>query len=257
MAAMEIDALFARTLEGDYDGDEPWEAVHSLRRIGTLEVFEHAASWIKSSQPLERARGLDVIAQLGRTADHPANSFPQQSYELVSRALDEEREFLPRCSAIAALGHLDDPRAVPLIAPFHSDPSAEIRYIVACALGSFPNDPLSIKTLTAMTEDADEDVRDWATFGVGVLGDGDSPELRDSLFRRLSDSYLEAREEAIVGLAKRHDVRVLPVLIDLLSRPRVGVRPVEAACLLLGIDDEPKEWSEEDYADALRQRFGL
>ncbi|MFI5387641.1 MAG: HEAT repeat domain-containing protein [Fimbriimonadales bacterium] len=253
---MEIDDLFARTLEGDYDDDAPWEAVWSLHRMGTREVFEYASSWIKSSRPLKRARGFDIVAQLGRTVDHPSNSFPQQAYDLVSTALQEEREFLPRRSAISALGHLDDPRAVPLIALFSSDPSAEIRFAVACALGVFPNDPLSIETLTAMTEDEDGDVRDWATFGVGVLGDWDSAELRDALFRRMDDSDADAREEAVVGLAKRRDGRVLPTLIELLTKPEVGSRPVEAACLLLGMADEPEDWSAQAYADALRQRFG-
>jgi HEAT repeat protein len=142
MATTEIDDVFARTLEGGYDDDAPWEAVHSLRTIGTREVFDRAAKWAGSPQPLKRARGLDVLAQLGKTADHRSNSFPQESYDLVSKALNHEREFLPLRSAIAALGHLDDVRAVPLVAQFRSDPSAEIRFSVACTLGSFPNDPL-------------------------------------------------------------------------------------------------------------------
>jgi HEAT repeat protein len=59
-------------------------------------------------------------------------------------------------------------------------------------------------------EEAEADVRDWATFGVGVLGDQDSIELRESLRRRLNDSNTDAREEAVVGLAKRNDLGVPP-----------------------------------------------
>lgn len=66
----DIDELFAQTLQGDYDDDKPWDAVQSLRRIGTRQVFDKAVEWIKSAEPLERARGLDVIAQLGKTAEH-------------------------------------------------------------------------------------------------------------------------------------------------------------------------------------------
>jgi hypothetical protein len=87
MSVTEIDDLFARTLEGDYDDDMPWEAVQSLCRIGSRAVFEYAARWIESAQPLKRARGLDVVAQLGKTVEHPSNSFPQESYDLVSKAL--------------------------------------------------------------------------------------------------------------------------------------------------------------------------
>src|ERR1700730_1954159 len=155
MVISEIEDLFARTLEGDYDDDAPWEAVQSLRKIGSREVFDHAAKWAESAQPLKRARGLDVLAQLGKTAEHASNIFPQESYDLVSMALQDEQEFLPLRPAIAALGHLDDFPAVPLLAQFHSDPNAEIRFSVACALGSFPNDPLSVRTLLRMTGDVD------------------------------------------------------------------------------------------------------
>jgi HEAT repeat protein len=108
-----------------------------------------------------------------------------------------------------------------------------------------------------MMEDPDGDVRDWATFGVGVLGEEDSVELRDALYRRLSDSDPDASEEAVVGLAKRKDPRVLPKLIDLLTQPAVSYRAVEAASVLLGMSDDHEEFSGQDYVNALRQRFGL
>ena len=63
-----------------------------------------------------------------------------------------------------------------------------------------------------LTADTDEDVRDWAAFGIGVLGDIDSPEVRDALAACLQDANEEVREEAMVGLAKRKDQRVLPAL---------------------------------------------
>jgi len=65
-----------------------------------------------------RARGIDVLAQFGKTVEHPTNSFPDESYSVVTNLLMGERDVRPLNSAIAALGHLDDPRAVPLIAQF-------------------------------------------------------------------------------------------------------------------------------------------
>jgi HEAT repeat protein len=138
--------------------------------------------------------------------------------------LHQERDIQPLNSAISALGHLYDSRAIPLLAAFRSHPSAEIRFSVACALGSFPNDAMSVETFLALVEDADEDVRDWATFGLGVLGDDDSPEIRDSLFRRLSDPNDDVREEALIGLAKRHDTRSLAPVIDALQQSLVSYK---------------------------------
>jgi HEAT repeat protein len=202
-----------------------------------------------------RARGLDVLAQLGKTAQHPSNSFPQECYDVATAVLQRERHLQPLNSAVAALGHLDDARAVPLIAGFHTHPAAEIRFSVACALGPFPNDPLSVETLLTLMKDTDDEVRDWATFGLGVLGDQDSLEIRDALHRKLKDRNADVREEALVGLAKRHDTRSLPALIDALEQPNMTDRIIEASYTLLGLESDQKGWSARDYVSALRRRF--
>ncbi|HEV2177211.1 MAG TPA: HEAT repeat domain-containing protein [Terriglobia bacterium] len=257
MTTERIEELFAKTLIGDVDDDAPWEAVRELHRIGSREVFARAAEWCKSNDPLVRARGIDVLAQLGKTVNHPTNSFPEESYSIVTGLLHQERELRPLIAAIAALGHLDNPLAIPLITEYRTHPSADIRFHVACALGSFPNDPRSAGTLLVLAQDADEDVRDWATFGLGSLGDLDSPEIRDALFRRLSDSNEDVREEAIAGLGKRQDKRVLPALLAALERPPVTDRVVEAAYRMLNMENERKDWGASEYAAALRERFRL
>jgi hypothetical protein len=40
METAEMDALFAQTLIGDYDGDEPWAAIDALRKDSSREIFE-------------------------------------------------------------------------------------------------------------------------------------------------------------------------------------------------------------------------
>jgi HEAT repeat protein len=255
ITGQDINELFLRTLSGNYEDEAPWEAVRGLRRIGTREVFDKAAEWCRSDDPLERARGADVIAQLGKTVEHRSNNFPEESYSVVARLVGRETEFRPLASAIAALGHLDNPAAVPLIAESHSHPSAEVRFNVACALGSFPDEPLGVEILLLLMQDTDEDVRDWATFGLGVLGNSDSAEIREALARCLNDSYEDVREEAMVGLGKRKDQRVLPALLLALEQPNITDRVIEAAGLMLGIDDEREGWKGPDYATALRERF--
>jgi HEAT repeat protein len=128
---------------------------------------------------------------------------------------------------------------------------------VAFALGCFPNEPRSAETLLRLTQDTDEDVRDWATFGLGVLGNTDSDEIREALVRRLNDSDEDVREEAMVGLGKRNDQRVLSTLVAALERPKTTVRVIETAYLMLGMDNEREGWKGTDYAAALRQRFSL
>ncbi len=161
----------------------------------------------------------------------------------------------PLDSAISALGHIGNSRAVPLIAGFHSHPSEAIRFTVAFALGCFPNDPLSVRTLLKLMRDVDADVRDWATFGLGILGDQDSPEIREALSSRLTDDDLDTREEALVGLAKRHDPRIVPNLIGALAQSDISYRVVEASHTLLGFHKDQEEWSGQDCARALQEKF--
>jgi HEAT repeat protein len=257
MASTAIDDLFAGTLKQDYDDDGPWEAVQALRRLGTRDVFERAAAWCKSDDPLMRGRGLDVLAQLGKTADHPVHSFPEDAYGVISELLQREKDLRPIESAIYALGHLDNIAAVPLIAAFHGHASADIRFSVACSLGSFPNDDLSVETLLLLMEDSDEDVRDWATFGLGVQGDQDSPKIREALYCRLSDPNEDVREEAMVGLGKRKDQRVLPLLFAAVNGPEIKIRVAEAASLMLGMEADPEGWGPEEYRIARDRTLSL
>jgi len=262
MPPQEIDELFAQSLHGDYADDGPWEAVSALRRIGTREVFDKAEKWCKSTDPLERARGVQVLAQLGRTAEHPSNNFPEESFIAVSQMLAQEKDVRPLSSAIHALGHLDNLKAVPLIVAYHDHQASDVRFAVACALGAFPNHPESVQSLLRLTNDVDHDVRDWAVFGLGVLGDSDSPEVRDALVARLNDSFADARKEALVSLAKRKDKRVLPVLTAELKAAqdddsRMTTLVTEAAYLMLGMEHERKDWTAADYLTVLQKRFSL
>lgn len=252
-----MNELFAQTLSGDFDDDAPWEAVSALRRVGTREIFVRAAEWCNSENPLMRARGADVLSQLGKTWEHQSNSFPEESYAVVSTLLQRETELLPLNSAIAALGHIDNALAVPLIAEHRNHASPKIRFAVACALGCYPNDPLAVEALLVLMQDPDADVRDWATFGLGVLGDSDSAEIRDALLMRIGDSDEDAREEATVALSKRKDQRVLIPLIAMLEQSSVPDRAIEAAELLLGGRDEKTERTGSEYAAALRRQFAF
>jgi HEAT repeat protein len=255
MATREIEELFAQALTGDYDDEAAWEAVRALRALGTREVFERAAELCVSNDPLARARGAAVLGQLGRTFEHRNNSFADECFTVLTNLVERETYPQPLASGIAALGHLGNPPAIPLIASFSSHPNPEVRFDVAFALGCFPNEPLSIETLLVLMGDTDKDVRDWATFGLGVLGELDSAKIREALVGRLTDADEDVREEAMVGLGKRKDRRVLSSLLAALEQPSVTVRVIEAAYEMLGMPNDREEWKGMDYAVELRRRF--
>jgi HEAT repeat protein len=257
MGLEEINDIFAQTLTGDYDDELPWESVRRLREIGSREVFEIAAGWCGSENPLKRARGADVLAQLGRSIDHPSNNFPDESFSAVSGLVQGEKDQLPLLAAVHALGHIGDSRGIPLIIEHRQHPSAEVRFAVACALGSFANDARSVDALIALMQDLDEDVRDWATFGLGVLGDADSPEIREALCQRMTDPNEDVRAESLAGLGKRKELRALPALIAELNQPEVSDPLKEAAESFLGANESLSDWGPSDYLRALKDHFSL
>lgn len=258
MSLDQLDDIFAQTLVGEYDDELPWEAVQTLRNIGSRAVFEQAAEWCSSGNPLKRARGANVLAQIGRTIEHPRNNFADESYLILSALVRQERDLLPLLSAIHGLGHIGNPLALPVVIANCEHENSDVRFAVACALGKFADDPRAVQTLMAMMQDDDDHVRDWATFGLGVLGNADSSEIREALLKRMIDCDCDVREEALVALANRKEQRAIPTLIAELNHQReISDRLREAAESFLGNNEERMGWSPNDFATALRRHFAL
>jgi hypothetical protein len=262
MTTEEIETLFAATLTGEYDDDAPWETVKALRLNGNREIFDSAAAWCASSEPLKRARGADILCQLRAplTPEQELNKtfadaiYVSESFDILSRMIASESDEQALSSELHGLGHLSQEGSASILAPFVTHTSSEIRFAVACALGSFSNDPEAIPALVALADDQDEEVRDWSLFALGSQSDADTPEMREVFARHLEDSFPNAREEAIAGLAKRKDHRaVLPLLRLMQSGSYFSHHEYDFRPLLDASDDV--DWGTEDYIDALYTRF--
>lgn len=237
-----IDELFAQTLQGDYDNDDAWQAVHALQSFGTRDVFEKAAAWCRSEEAAKRTRGADILGQLGRSSESGENPFANESFKILTGMLDSETDPGTLSSVIGALGHLENPSAIPLILPFSYHPDRDVRFDLAFALGCLAGDERTISTFIRLMTDKDSEVRDWATFGLGGLGGFDSPKIREALFKSLTDEDEDVREEAMVGLAKRKDLRCLPAVIKVLEDEEYdSPRGLDAANFLLGRANDPIE----------------
>ncbi|HLY41216.1 MAG TPA: HEAT repeat domain-containing protein [Terracidiphilus sp.] len=254
MPGSNIDDLFAQALQGGYDSDEGWQAVSTLQGIGTREIFEKAAGFCDSNEPLKRARGAAILGQLGKTSQNPVPLFSNESFKVLTGMLESETNPIPLSAVIAALGHLGNASTIPMILPFSYHPDPDVRLDLAFALGCFANDKRTVTTLLKLMTDQDSDVRDWSTFGLGVLGDFDSRDIRDALFRNLKDSDEDVREEAMVGLAKRKDLRSLPEVMNALQSENLSPRAIDAANLLLERDTDRCE-KPSACLEELRGRF--
>jgi HEAT repeat protein len=254
MSSVTIDELFSQALQGDYDADEAWQAIHALQAIGTREVFDMSAALCGSNEPLKRARAADILGQLGKTSENPTPHFPDDCFRSLTGMLDAETDPVPLSSVIAALGHLGNPAAIPLILPFSYHPDPGVRFGLAFALGCFADDQRSVSTLIKLMSDKDGEVRDWATFGLGVLGAFDSPEIREALFQNLSDEDEDVQEEAMAGLAKRKDLRAVPHVITALESDDPSSEALDAANFLLGRMSDPIE-DPSECLRAMEERF--
>jgi HEAT repeat protein len=215
--------LFVATLEGEYDDDAPWEAVSVLRLRGTSEVFEVARSYCQSDNPRARARGLNVLAQLGAGKSEAERPFMDESVSIsIGHLRDPDPDTVS--SAAWALSHLGTRPGVAALIGLRSHPDPDVRQAVACCI-DLRSHPEGVSILVPLTEDENAVVRDWATFALGseeVVEGGvwrypDSPEIRTALRNRLEDTYEEARREAIWGLALRRDPLGLKLLLDQLQ----------------------------------------
>ena len=224
--AMETaDKLFLASFEGDYDDEHAWNAVRSLRQRDTEEVFQLAKAYCRSESPKRRARALDVLAQLGAGKQLSERLHFSESVAIAIAHLDDE-DPLVVSSAVWALAHLNDSRAVAALIEIRKHPDAHIRHAVACGMAN-SNRPEAISTLINLMEDEDDEVRNWSTFQLaqayvddgsnGGPGTLDSGEIRDALRKRVNDSFADVRQEAIWGLALRKDPTGLRVLLERLG----------------------------------------
>jgi hypothetical protein len=225
------DLIQSAVSRSDVDGDdEYWEIVRELHARGDAEVFALAAE-LASSDGRDRIVGLDVLGQLGFNDNYP---WLDQSLPLIVEATrSDDLEVVE--SAITALGHLGDPRALDAILRHLDSPADEVRFSVAYALPSSagePADPRAVAALIALSEDRDPETRDWATFGLGSLLVVDSPKVRNALAARIDDQDSDSSGEALVGLARRKDARCFEAIQRGLQTPDVGNLIIEAAAEL-------------------------
>lgn len=243
--------LFAATLEGAYDDQEPWDAVAALRLRGTNEVFELAKRKLASPEPRLRSRALDVLAQLGAGKPESERPFLKES---VALAIQHARDASPEVvhSAAWALAHLGGEEAVSTLLLMKTNTDSGVRHAVAFGMNGVA-DSRAIQALIELMEGEDEDVRDWATFAISGIPPADSPEIRAALRKRLQDSFEDARCEAIWGLAVRKDPEGLRMVLERLTSDQWVHGDEMAAVDALGVDCETPI---EDLCSGLRRLLG-
>ncbi len=243
---------------GTYDEDCRWDLIGGILTECPDDVLEAARDLLHGGMERGRTLGADILGRLGGVEPNAREAIQ----ETLLAALAVERASSPLASIVAALGHIGDSGTLGLVFPLADHPSAEVRLAAAFAIATMSPQPLAPearRALISLSRDADPEVRDWATFGLGTLSDADGPDVRAALLARAEDAHHEARAEALFGLAVRHDPRAVPHLIRALESPLVGGLEVDAAAAAADPRLLPALWAlkQAGVADEVRLRRAI
>lgn len=210
------------------DHDQAWQLVTKAAE-DPQAASELGFALVRSPDPAERKIGFDLLGCLARADATPAERVLSACLDLVGSETDDSVQ-----SALArALGCTGDERAVPALLSLADHPDEDVRRQVAWSLPMGREDDDSvIDALIRLSADPEDEVRDWATFALGTQCQADGVAIREALWARVDDPYTEAREEAVAGLARRRDRRILPYVERVLDNGAAADRMFRAiACL--------------------------
>lgn len=190
------------------------------------DVLETALKLSLSEIALERELAVLILMRT------PGLTFKEETVAAITTMLTTETEDAVLAALAYAVSHLDIDDCSEFLARVAQSQNASTRYAAAYGLGGRLDDDLAVKTLITLSQDSDDDIRDWATFGL-YNGLEQQPYIRDdireALFANIDDAHEETRYEAIQGLAICKDPRVLEPLIAALELDEVWNSALEAA----------------------------
>lgn len=178
---------------------------------------------------------LDEVAQIRARISGDPGPVPEVLPRLLE-LLHRERDPAVLGPVIEAIGVARCEQGSLELLPWtqHPDPTIRLEAVQSIPGGteSFETSATVADALTRSTRDASDEVRDWATFGLGTILDIDTSAVRATLFACATDPDGNVRDEALVGLARRRDRRALALVQERLAGDRVSQKVWEAAELL-------------------------
>lgn len=211
------EAVIAR-LEGAGDPADRALAAQQLAEFGSDDALE----------ALAHARLYDP-SQLVR--EEAADAITEWSFEALVELLQEHPEPVVRRATAAALGRLNDPRAVePLATALLTDEAAEVREESAIALRRLGNTEAVSSLIQALLQDEDSSVRTEAATALGALEDDRA--VQALLGTLQDDASALAREAGAKALGRIRGSNPLAELDDAhLDDSSPGVREEASAAL--------------------------
>lgn len=213
-----VDALCGALL--DPDDDVRAAAAQSLSELKDSASGAVLCRWAARPEPFVRRAVLRGLREL-RAPD---------AFAPALHALDAEHAAV-RAEAVAMLGWLKDPRALPPLAGIATtDTAADVRRLAVGAIGfAAPDDASTIHALFVALRDHEWQVREEAATTLGKLRVATA---REPLVAALDDDYWQVRLRAARALGQLRDAAAAPAVAALLSHAISNLR--KEAALALG-----------------------
>ncbi len=167
-------ALFARAAAEIADDDPEWHFTHlvALHRRPTREVFDTARALAADRDPARRRLGVRVLREVGH-GDPAAAALRRGNAPVLLHLLAHEQDPAVLAWTVSAIGYHDIPEALPGFLRLLHHPDDDVRFRVSANLPGFVDgdtpretDDAVITALEVLTGDEDEDVRDYAIYGL-------------------------------------------------------------------------------------------
>jgi HEAT repeat protein len=225
-----LERATAQALRGSArESDVFWSTVaQAAAAVPVDEVLASAVTFCRADADALRATGAGMLAELCNLE----GEWGAEVLGILAPLLERETSLDVIRIALHGVGLSGLAEGIPIVLRFAAHADGGVRLDATHALYSCAGEQPSRATIGALIElsaDPDEHVRDWATFGLGTQVDVDDGDVRAALVARLNDPFLDAREEAAVGLARRRDPRAFEPVRELLEADEVSTVTVEAA----------------------------
>lgn len=221
--------LFFRLLNNKSDKTY-WDNIRELHSRPNRFVFEKCRDLVNSNIPKERMIGIDILAQLGNLP----RPFYNESIKLFFDLLENEKDDKVLASFFYAIGHNNDnlsQEQITKLISFKNSKNSSIRLgLVSSLLGV--NNSQAVDTLIDLSNDTVSSIRNWATFGIGTQIETNNDKIRKALWNRIRDKNQDIKLEAIVGLAKRNEIKIKELIKQELQAGEYGSLLFEAIELL-------------------------
>jgi HEAT repeat protein len=197
-----------------------------LQQSNSRDVLDAIIKLTVISQADERKLAALVLMRA------PGRTFEEEAIAAITAMMALEKDEQVIGALAFAVKHLDITDCSEFFSQIAQSKNAETRYAAAFALAGRSEDALAIETLISLSHDPDNDVRDWATFGLYLDAQRKQPitsDIKEALLARINDSDDETRYQAIAGLATCKEPRVLEPLIKALEADDVWHLAIEAA----------------------------